>query len=1223
MHSRQDLDQQSFLDKIAEEEVHANIPPFRIYTGANMDKRKLYDTIYPSEDIIYPGDNFASFAQKSAAIRQYLNNLEDLKARISYIIASTILDEQDKLRVSLMEELKKASTPDQVRGVLEKMKYGETNSETRQFLSTLIKIEEKNHEVAEEYRKIAQSQNPVFSVIRKLEEERRDSGIETLYLTRAIHPNPIVGETEQGQRERANALSEKYTQSEMLRDLKQLNENLLKQMDGDLLSNESSFDGVSPIFQEYFRRYYTQPDSESEAIFVSPHEKIRRDIELLEKDKNLFKISMAHHQASTLAQQIVVGAFQTKGTPNLSTILPLKDAVGNAPNNKAVEISSADMRKAIERGMFNMDEKLLTKEMRERIMFEVVNHFCNHGKGALSGALEMIDMRYGNRIEGGVPPGARIEEEFQKVLEDSIYNVIMKENGGEELFLEVDEDLRSKYGEIYEGHTFNPDQGVINVSENVFEERYEPIGMRGGKHEKLAKDATALYNLHNIFTKVDKGDLTKEEARKAIKATATILDETQKQSLIGNLNSFYNKKKLDVKKHLGQSEIRQLSDIDDQAGDFVTMQNARKFYHYRYGGSMMSNFFTTLGIRTKSELSLFACLEKASNPMISNRSQSSETGQCMQEYAKEVDQSVSGIHSGLDSNFIAAFGFSFILVFYLGLKRGQQNEIYTFNILQELDRARAIGFTKGASDPEEKEFRRKAIVTSRNGVDEGIVDKEFYSEYLYRTMKAHHDLQSETNPHLMKNRSESVRNILLAKTLEDNAKETQKSIRKILEDSHLKKDFNEFLAYHNKSLVAEYEKEMKALKEDFGDAKDVGDLYKSLIVRLDTMKLGLRKGGVDIITLTEHLQDFDDDIKKAMENMQFEMERAAKLLHSKKERAELIAQGGVEGEYEELKEEYERLVSEIRAITQKQSALESILESLFGISSAGTSFSRLVHDLRDSTEENIRRVHLSRGLEVPEGQDLEIYVKNALSQSFSYGDADEEGELGFRLRYSGTNAEYALIQDLELMERWNSYVHLNENDRYGLKNHKEGVTSTILALKTIQRESYLSAKTIEDGDLSREEAMQKLFREHSGDIVRTSDVYFRTVEQEDTGKLQVFTVSKNVNPVRIQKTLAALDMMTPEAHFSEETNLDRRRSGAAFVLEQSGLLPSSERYLKSILEEPPVATSLGMQWFSSYGSKRHDNWGDKELRERVDALTPKYYEKETEDDIHNERGAKL
>ncbi|MBD3822877.1 MAG: hypothetical protein IE916_00010 [Epsilonproteobacteria bacterium] len=1139
-----------------EKELYLNMPPYSVFAGANTQeensgRNKFYGTIDADSDILHEWNIISNYNKKTSAMRKFFYDAETTSVNISHQVLSAITEEHNKNVLAHLDKLKNASDPEEVLTILAEIRYGEKDKESRALLDALIHIEKTNQEVISVYRARAEAQNPHFALMRDKEEELkkrrwdtfdidRVGGIKIIETQKPGGPRPDTAEEIQKKRERREELRKTYSKAQLLEDLKKI-----------ASSENFDFSEASQGFEKFYKPYYGVLKTHDKEKFKT---KLHEDIIILEEGEKHKELQILHHQTKELAQDILVNAFQTKGSPSLIEVMGREGGP-----EESVRVSSDKIRRSLEKALNKMDKTLLTKDMREGILTNVVDGISGRSKDDnspsaidLSEAIEILNEKYDNLVpsgkKGGIPtpPDRNIEEEFQKIVEDALYNEIAKHN-----------EYAKKYQEQYKVKLSH--DNIIDIDKNVRENNYSPIGSAKDGGSDIAKKAIGLYNTNLLFQKIGKGQITKQEARHTIEQSIPFLNEHQKQSLAGNLNSFFDSKS--QKLAAEDMGIDERKDPATHSGDYITEFAARNYMERRFRNSFRSAL-ARFGITTKAAISLSACIEKGANPMETYRSSAGEISGCIDKAYEEAKRNSERADQMLSSALVALAGFASFAMIYGWYMDAEERKILLLKLKMELDREKLIDFVNGSKDIVEQDFRRKASITATSGIDEGIVTKQKYGEYVYRSLKASHDRHKEYNP-FIRNGKGNIKGIIGAKNEEENAKLTREELIRISEEANLLKQVyskrEEYAKYLNTEYTDQLKQGMDNLETLLNAADNTNDpemkeharreSTKAYLSTLNTIEDGFKRGAVDVYKISSKLGDIKSHLDKSTEE-------SLAIMRAEDEKLEQLK---AELEEAEGKKDISRISSLKLKTSEVNKKLEEVSQRLEQFKTVEGKLKTLLIEtdaLIDNTIENIIEAAQKEGKTYSDAE-LKEKVIEALSQKNAFDMKDQDkAAFSQRMRYKGANAENAYFQDA-------SYLDYLEREIKG-KDELE-VAKAILAMKTVLLESYITAKTTTDGEMGRDEAMEELFRSNSAEMLRTASVEIHAIEQDDHNTVQVATISKELG-VSVVDEIKALKAQIDDP----DADIGVRNHASKELEELTGVDISSSRYLDKLNKKPNI-----------------------------------------------------
>lgn len=1035
--------------KLKDELGAADMPKFNIYSGASEDEKNEawspYGISKRSEEFIFGGTSLSTFYRKSAAVRKYFSDIEDKKAELSIKMLSILGDKVEENFQQNIGQLKGAHTPQELIQNLDKLYLGAKNSDARKLLKAVVEIEKRNQKTLQSYRDIAISQNPLFKMI--VDTDKTLTDIKKKF-SNGIYPDDVP----------VDKLIE-----------------LLESMRSDPYGNEQSY----PKLVDHYVNTQTG--------------NLDHDISQLKKMSNIENLKHFHESVSSLAQHIVVQSFQTKGSPKLEEVIYSTNALDGTPSQNRIEINSAKLRQSLQRGFAGISDKDIPKDAKEEILLRVVDSFTGKND-SMKRAFAMIDEKYMHFQEKGVPTDARFEEVFQKMLEDSIYNVLMKHNGGLDRYKDA---IGSEV----------PGNQIIDVAQNVANDNYKPIGEIG--KGDLERNAIGLHNLNLLMDKIDQGSISKMEARKILSADIPFLNEETKNVLGSELEKYYGQKKLSST-FLPNGEKY---NVQKETGDRIVQKYANNYLNQRYINNPVSQMFGKLGIYRKSAATLLGCLKKAENPMIRTHSSASETAQCLENAKKEIEQNIQNAKKGLESPLANAAGLSLFFLLYIAFERIHENELYNTILLSEIEREKALKFISEGLDDVEEEYRGKTLTSNMNGLESTLVDKGNYGEHLFRTIKAKNDYHKEYNPYLYKDGLPVLNTMLNASSKEEGATATVDTLKDLLKQggSNSIKNFTQKIAQRNERMKDEYLEEKRNLNALLVDAisqKDPSKIRAAALALVDTVQKAKAEGAIDLYALKEDVEALNLRMAYQLENIASEMRGARDELSALENEARQLSQTGTQADINSMN-------LKIYEAKEKVSEMEQRLSSTKDVADHGKTAELDIIEAIENAEDIIPA---SEKENMSADQIKDRIIQN-LSQKNAFDfDAGKDPKIpieAFKTRYYSTTGRFALFQDLEAIDEQIEEL-LGENDKIS----KERILN-LIALKVTLRESYITAKLSENQTLSRTQILESLFKSNPDQFVKTGDVRFGTLSHPDGKRVQVISADLSKHGYISAKNIAS------------------------------------------------------------------------------------------------------
>jgi len=1059
-------------DRVAvlKEMQQGSIYPSSITTGASKGFMP-YGVSSASKDFITTKEHASVFSKKSALIRDYFADIEVNSGNLSYHLLTLLSEELEENTKNYLPGLKECTNSKEVFSILDKMMYGEKDSSSKELINAIIEIELKNKATLDFYRNTAKKQNPVMGV---LEQSMNDvKYVEKLYLgDKAI----FEGE---------------HTEKTSLALLNYVLKNPRE-------TEENSHTETSET--KKIRKHFL--DGTEEDIHRSlDNSKVRKTIADIQKQIDIKKLQTHHKNASKLARKVVIASFQDQGTPSLEEIVYQEDAAGNGINDRNIEINRGKLRQALTKGLQALESDEISQDLEDEILGRISDKFSGKDS-AFKKAIVSIDLKYANSQEKHVPADARIEEIFLKMLEDEIYNAKIKQNGGIDYFKKLG-------GKVSQG------SAVIDVISNTITDKYAPIGTL--EKGKIEKDALGLHNISTLFDKIEKGSVSKDEARYILNNETPILNTRQKTALSSNLNKLFEKKKL----KLSTSDIET---VRKDTGDYLMQGKAMDYFNKRYPNRAIDKALGKIGIFSKSAATLMGCLKKAENPTISHHSSASETSQCLESAKKEIEQNINEYQSALSNNLLALGGMNMFILLFLSFERMHELEIQETILEANIEREKGLSFLSESLDEVEEEYRGKAVISNGNGIEGSVVDKENYGEHLFRSANAKHDYHKKFNPYLDYKGESLLDKVSNTSSKEAGTGEIVLALGKILSsNSNLRNNFLSNIEEESRRNKEAFDSKSINLINDIMDPNKAKDKYENIDEMIELLTISKTNGYTDVYSLKSNLETLKGEFNK-------DVRTHANTLKTEKEKLEVLEERATQAQENGTPEERDDINREL----YKTKANLIDVEKMSGMMVQRTNKLKSLEVSIDVSIDNAEDFIKAKEPDI-NPKELKERVISVLSQKNAFTintEAERErAEEGFSARYYSSAAQESLFQDLNAIDR--EIERIQGVDSISSKNKERDILN-LIAVKTLMRESYVAAKINEDKTLSRTKVLENLFKSNPKEYTKTADVAFGTITLADGKKIQVISSplekQGQVNAENISKYLGEETLQGDNAH---------------------------------------------------------------------------------------------
>lgn len=1160
---------QGILDTAKEEEMYKSMPSFSV-AGGYDGKGAYYNTINEKSEFIKDWHLISSYGAKTAAIRKMLQEAEYNHTSLSYHILDSLATEEEKglneLKSQLKEAVDSGKSRTEIISLVSNYRSGENDGNKKAFLGLLIKLERMSDDIIIEYRKKASEQNPAFGVLKRAMDssdlEKKDLIAFMRERSELLKEDPNDDDAKRAKKKAEMLeLNKSYNTSGFSTDL-------------DRLQSGSE---TSETFNKYFKPYYTNNQGR---VRKNKAKEIPKDIERLKEYNAIGKFKTLHEETTKLSQELLVGAFNSN-SETLSKVM-------YRPGEKNMKISSERLRSALTKSMKGMDQTLLTESMKKGILTNIVDKLSGKAEGEegekFRELISFLDHKYSptspkdkrlNDIVNSAPIDMPLEEEFQKVVEDAIYNEIAKHNGLNQAYVSLGGNLKNG-------------EEIIDVYDNVKNKRYQSLSSNTQKKEDIGNKLLSFYNLMVLSEKIKSKGLNKVEIRDTIKNQIPIFDDNDTQAMLSTANTFLSEKKITAE----DLNIVGEKGSDVLATDYFTEREVKNFnQELNYSG--IRGAFARLGVISMNVAKLDACLSKAQNPDVSYHSTAAGTNECLKEFDANVDKKVDGIHQGLNSSALATSGFAPFLLLALMFSDNTKYQILLFKLdMERGDRGRenVLNFITDANDEIEEAYRFSALKVGLGVAETRVIDEEKVGEHIFRTIKAQHDYHKAFNAYLKpQNKNSMMSRIIGAQSEEEIAEYRNREFERIasaVEDGidisngqewkkdklallkkypflteknladdkygikelwsdKLRFDFDGIKSngedYDNGISAGYYTDAINKVKQARDEVRDTRDnisannlakvsLGNALLSQADAIEKGLREGAINAF-------EAQNEILKMQEALNLDFDEKALEIKNK------LADGFISEE--ESLDELKRLKEELNGEIVGFSGIDKVAHKL-------TELEMKINATIDNVQESLENTE-------PDFTNLtkderEKRIIDALSQKNSFKEG-KSGEFSARMRYIGGNSADALFQDLKFFD------FLEDNEALGDEAHEVAIAEKIIAMKSVAYESYISNMAINDPSLSREEILETLFRDdkYNNDMVSTAQLYIEAINQQDenNAKVQVLAIDKSRGKSFANAVKYYVDIID-----DKNESVGRKAEASEILLKTLGKEISPHQYLK-------------------------------------------------------------
>lgn len=759
--------------------------------AANTYNMPAFNILWGGKATEYNDDGFIDtdsremdqFYNNSYRLSSYYNNIESHSPALSLKILGMVNNEEEKVLDTFMKRIKDGNitVAEAVEKFLKEGAYngmpllGETSrlsKNTQKLLVVLAKVEKLNILVKDEYSRTASNQNPLRKALvnMNLENGLENYGDMESLLREVVDDSPEL---------KKNILKNNNgSQSEKMGNFLK---SLLISTDGSEISYEEMSELMSGIknIEKKDVHAFVEKNQLNEnweqligvGLLLDDGEKIENIKSISDRNSKLHTLTKEHDSVLGTAMMLSTECFKAKNSAQLATLLfeggsikthgvkgssvskiadELKRAIDTLDEKTKIahglesEPGAGDFVLAISKNFVISEED---NEQQKKVKQDFFELLMEQDKKCLR-----VERDSGGAIRKGVPPNARNEQIFSKVFEDLIYNELMKKKKASLIFSQIDREGESRS---------LLDDGIIDVVDNLKENRYSFIDLDGGMKDKIHSDAIGLKNFDTLIEKISKGEVNGEEISNIIDLKIPFLSAEDKRVLKDNVSAMeledelLNNPNLENKEDASKNEA-ELDKLRSHRREGGTPESIAKNYtagHHGWGlfGTAYGDDKYTLQVgkhifMSKRKAEFFICLEKASTPEVSSQSQASVTDGCMKEFAGKMKEGKNEYEKALNTVYSGIVPFmAFFIMFRITQHQAMEAKVLNAMVRSGLDEDLMQNYVFGGKNDIEKEFRLKALYVDKNFIDEGCIDKPKEKNYMYQMAVATNEIIKTTS----------------------------------------------------------------------------------------------------------------------------------------------------------------------------------------------------------------------------------------------------------------------------------------------------------------------------------------------------------------------------------------------------------------------------------------------------------------------------------------------
>jgi len=1017
-----------------------------LFSGINLEGKEM-----AAHSLFLETPSLENFSRYSAIIRDYFFHLEKNHKQFALLLGKIFNDERSENLTNLIADIEenKYKTPTEISMALSDAMVGETNSKTRNLIASLKKLYDLNNATLEEFKKEYRKQNEIYEFIDvakdgfNLNKEATDE-IKKIF---------------------------KLDKEADYRDFTRIEKELESFIAGDMVTSKA----VRNLME------YTKQNSPEKFDALSQMKIVEIEYHKLKKLNSIERLTNIHEKSALASRIFMIKTFQSGKNAKMLGSLFYQDGIDNDEvqrNKKEVEkliFESATSLKVSNPSVAYM----FTPEVIKSITEEITQKYVEAKEKKDRDVINSIDAEINTiSMKTKASPDIVIEEKFMKIVEDTVYNVMMSEDkyfsgiSGLSAYNELAQDYNRETDLLQlKRKRFDFKAKAIDIEKNVMNGLYE-TPTNGGAKFKLAKNALTLWNIRGIAKSIGDGTITKEEAKIAIEKTIKpdTLNKDEKEAFTDNIM-----KNFDHKERLKSLEIQQ--DIDKKTGDTLALYEAKKLYAGLYGDNLFK--FEDKRLLSKTSLELQTCIESASSPKINSHSASSEVTKCFDDFKRKVEGDIKEMQQLANQPMAALTGLSILSVLLSGYQKGKLQFTSQQLFRMEQDRINAIGFVNKADNPKDKHFRSNIIKNDKLYMSSEIVDKTDLDEWVFRTLLAKHEFEIHSDTEL----NRIVNSFRHSPNTLEQMETFRESFKSILGNGMVRSEFNSFALDFQEDLRKDFLKHKEEFVTqrrlflnavDSQEAKEIektkGSFSKFIKEFTKSYQLGsisLKEAKDELLSLNEHTKTSIKILNKRIAQTKKDIEEEFKFLSTIQESpitrvADMNKKEHAEKNLKNSKEKLEALVSALKELEQNSLSLEEV------------------------------------SLDFASKKDL-IEKEDIFSQLNAFGDDPEKSLEALSARYSNPKMiEDTAAQDLLLLEKFQEHL---ENSKEKISNKE---LASVNSLKILVRETYiLNKKKMTNGKLSNEEILRGLYEEKKEIFTRSGELDFTVIKQTDKSKVQV------------------------------------------------------------------------------------------------------------------------
>lgn len=456
-----------------------------------------------------------------------------------------------------------------------------------------------------------------------------------------------------------------------------------------------------------------------------------------------------------------------------------------------------------------------------------------------------------SKIEKGIPPGRRQEEQLGKIIEDTIYNHIAKKNGAEEMYA-------SLTGANIVGN------GIVDVRANAASKLYYS---GPGSATYTAQDtARQLVLLDKLFEGVSNGKLTRDEFENGLNnSNIDIIGGIDKKTISENARQFYSGgRERIVESRFGIS--RDKTEREMNANSFLLQNDARYIHKKMFGDSKLEKMANKIGLTFARGQEFTRCISSARHSTVKTHSSGHETKACIEKLIDQYKKDSEDVIRNISNPLAATSGISGLMLIMSIFAKARARQLQRLSFVLEMERAKQLEFLSEARSPMQNITYTQAIRQNTDGLTSIILDKADLYSYQESFTWANHMHEMRFNRHFLD--GEFAEKLTSAITQEAKAETTHEAVMDILRDSGMRTEFMEMLDEDFASLKEELSRRESGLNKQIIDAKAEKDTLAvaKLHGELASLRMESLKAGVFWASLPESVKADPDAIISAAKN---------------------------------------------------------------------------------------------------------------------------------------------------------------------------------------------------------------------------------------------------------------------------------------------------------------------------------------------------------------------